>query len=105
MTLKETGCENSMRKFWLVGCIEFNATLTAKVISWQLVMHMFPGFLQPVLTQISSQSHQLLFSHASAEVRGKNTPERNFASSRSQTHNHRVTSTTRSQLSHLGVAV
>ena len=31
---------------------------------------MFPGFLTPVLTQ--------LFSHASAEVRGVNAPERKF---------------------------
>ena len=35
--------------------------------------HVFPGFLTPVFTQISSQSHQQLFSHASAEVRGENT--------------------------------
>ena len=35
--------------------------------------HMFPGFLTPVLTQLSFQSHWLLFSHASAEVRGENT--------------------------------
>ena len=28
--------------------------------------HVFPGFLTPVLTQLSFQSHQLLFSHASA---------------------------------------
>ena len=42
--------------------------------------HVFPGFLTPVLIQISFQSHQLLFSHASAEVRGKNTPKRKFAS-------------------------
>ena len=42
-------------------------------------MHnVFPGFLTPVLPQISFQSHQLLFSHASAEVRGENTQERNF---------------------------
>ena len=34
----------------------------------------FPGFLTQVLTQISFRSHRLLFSHASAEVRGKNTP-------------------------------
>ena len=47
--------------------------------------HMFPGFLAPVLTQISFQSHQLLFSHASAELRGENTPERNFASTESRT--------------------
>ena len=42
--------------------------------------HVFPGFLTPVLTQIYFQSHRLLFLHASAEVRGENTPERKFAS-------------------------
>ena len=47
--------------------------------------YVFPGFLTPVLTQISFQSHRLLFSHTSAEMRGGNTPERNFASSGSQT--------------------
>ena len=30
----------------------FNATLTAKVISWRSVTHVFPGFLTPVLTQL-----------------------------------------------------
>ena len=29
-----------------------NATLTAKIISWQSVRHMFPGFLTPVLAQL-----------------------------------------------------
>ena len=33
--------------------------------------HVFPGFLTPVLTQLSFQSRHLLFSHASAEVRGE----------------------------------
>ena len=47
--------------------------------------HVFPGFLTPVLTQLSFQNHRLLFSHASAEVRGENTPERNFASTESRT--------------------
>ena len=42
--------------------------------------HVFPGFLTPVPSQISFQSHRILFSHASAEVRGENMPERNFAS-------------------------
>ena len=42
------------------------------VISWQSVKHMFPGFLTPVITQLSFQGHQLLFSHASAEVRCEN---------------------------------
>ena len=40
--------------------------------------HMFPGFLTPVLTQLSFQSNLLLLSHALAEVRGKNMPERKF---------------------------
>ena len=31
----------------------------------------FPGFLTPVLTQPFFQSHQVLYSHASAEVRGE----------------------------------
>ena len=66
--------------------------------------HVFPGFLTPVLTQLSFQSHRLLFSLASAEVRGENTPERNFASTGSRTHKHQVTSPTRSPLSHPGGA-
>ena len=48
--------------------------------------HVFPGFLTPMLTQISFQSHQLLLSHALAEVIGENTLERNFAAAKSQTH-------------------
>ena len=66
----------------------FNTTLTAKVTSWRVTdAHVFPDFLTPVLTQ---QSHQLLFSHASAEMKGENTPERKFASTRDRTHNHQV---------------
>ena len=34
---------------WLLVVLRFNATLTAKVISWQSV---FPGFLTPELTQL-----------------------------------------------------
>ena len=64
--------------------------------------HVFPGFLTPVLTQISFQSHRLLFSHASAKARGENTPERNFASTRYRTHNHQVMSQKRSPLSQPG---
>ena len=40
--------------------------------------YVLPGFLTPVQTELSLQSHGLLFSYAS-EVRGKNTPERKFA--------------------------
>ena len=36
---------------WLV-VLGFNATLTANVISWRSVTHVFPGFLTPVLTQL-----------------------------------------------------
>ena len=64
--------------------------------------HVFPGFLTPELTQLSFQSHQLLFSHASAEVRGENTPERKFASIGYRTHNHQIMSLTCLKLSHPG---
>ena len=67
--------------------------------------HVFPGLLAPVLTRISFQGHRLLFSHASAEVRGKNTPERKFASTGSRTYNHRVMSPTCSPLRHPGGAM
>ena len=33
--------------------------------------HVFPDFLTPILTQLSFQSDQLLFSHASAEQCGQ----------------------------------
>ena len=69
------------------------------------VTHMlFHGFLTPVLTQLSFQSHQLHFSHTLAEVRGENMPERKFASIESWTHNHQVMSPKRSPLSHPGRA-
>ena len=81
---------------WLI-ILGFNATLTAKVISWRSVTHMcFLAF--------SHQSHRLLFSHASAEVKGENTTERKFASTGYRTHNHQVMSPTRSALSHPGGA-
>ena len=35
--------------------------------------NVFPGLLSPALTQLYFRSHLLLFSHASAVVRGKNT--------------------------------
>ena len=67
--------------------------------------YLFPGFLIPVLTQISFQSHRLLFSHASAEVRGENTAERKVATTGDGTHNHQVMSPTRSPLSYPGGAM
>ena len=83
----------------------FSATLTAKVISWRSVTHMcFLAFSHQYLHNFSFQSHRLLFSHASAEVRGENTPERKVASTGDRTHNHPVMRPTRSPLSHPGGA-
>ena len=46
---------------WLV-VLGLNATLTPKAISCRSVnKHVFPGFLTPVLTQLSFQSHRLFF--------------------------------------------
>ena len=85
--------------YWVV--LGFNATLTAKVISWRSVTHMsFLAFSHQYENNFPFQSHRLLFPHASAEVRGNNTPERNFASTRHQTHNHQVMSPTCSPLRH-----
>ena len=90
----------------LLVVLGFNATFTAKVIIIMVVgnTHVSPGFLTPVLTQFTFESHQLLFSHASAEVKGESTPESNFTSTGSQTHKHKVMSPTRSPLSHPGRA-
>ena len=84
------------KKLWLVGCIGVYATLRARVISTWLVMHLFPGFLTPVLTQLSFQRPLTTFlslSYASAEVRSENTLERKFATGY-QTHKHQVMSLT-----------
>ena len=66
--------------------------------------NVFPGFLTPVLTQLFFPK-PLIFPHASAEVRGENTPDRKFASIVDRTGNHQVMSATRSPLSHLGGAL
>ena len=50
--------------------------------------HVFPGIRTPVQTRLSFQSSRLLSLHASAEVRGENTPERKFTSTA-----HRLTTT------------
>ena len=62
--------------------------------------HVFPGFLRQALTQLSFQSHKLLFSHASIKVRGKTTSERKFALTGYRTHIYQVMIPTRSLLSH-----
>ena len=63
--------ENNVGKGdWLV-ILGFNATLTAKVISWRSESHMcFLAFSHQYLHNFSYQSHRLLFSQALAEVRG-----------------------------------
>ena len=53
--------------------------------------HVFPGFLTPVLTQLSFQSHQLLFSHASCrgmrqKYTGKKVYLNQVSNSQSQGH-------------------
>ena len=50
--------------------------------------HVFPDFLTPVLTQLFFPNPWTTFSHASAEVRGENTPEKKFTPTEDQTHNH-----------------
>ena len=60
----------------------------------------FPGFLTSVLT-LSFRSHRLLFSHAS-ELKGEHTPDRKFASTGYEAHNHQVMGQTRSPLNHSG---
>ena len=54
--------------------------------------YVFPSFFTPELTQLSFQSHQLLFSQASSEIGCENMPERNFAYTRDRTHNYQVMS-------------
>ena len=63
--------------------------------------HVFPGFLTPVLLELSFPKPPTTFP---TEVRGENTPERKIASTGDRTHNHQVVSPTRSPLSHPGEA-
>ena len=64
--------------------------------------NVFPGFLTSVLRQLFFP--KLLTTFFSEEVRGENTPERKFASTGHQTHNHQVMSLTHSPSSHPGRA-
>ena len=102
---------------WMV-VLEFNAALTNKVISWRSVTHMcflaskatdyFSHMLQQgreaKIRRKESSLNRVSNSHASAEVRGENTPERKFVSTGYRTHNHQVMSPTRSPLSQPGGA-
>ena len=66
---------------------QYSPTILKNVLI--LALQIFPGFCIPALTQITFQSYRLLFSHASAEVGGENTPERNVAATGSRTRNHK----------------
>ena len=87
---------------------KFNATLTASVISRRSVTHMsFLAFSHQYQHEFLSKATDY-FSHrddALAEVTGENTPNRNFASTGSRTHNHQVMTPTRSPLGHSGGAL
>ena len=85
----------------LTKCI-FYGSIIRIWLAWCLAW--FVGcFPTPALAQISFRSHRLLFSHASAEVRGKNTPVRKFASTgRIRTHSHQVMCPTRLSLTYPG---
>ena len=54
---------------WLVGWLYCHFNSQSHIMA-VVDAHVFPGFLLPVLTQISFQSHRLHFSHPS-EVRGE----------------------------------
>ena len=80
--MRKLHCEYSsyLKKIfgWLV-VLGFKATLTAKVISWRSVTHVFPGFLTPVLTRLFFPKPPTTFLTCFAEVRSENTPERKVA--------------------------
>ena len=65
---------------------------------------MFPGFLTPVLTQLSFQSHRLLFLTCFSRGERRIYAIKKVLLNWSRTHNHQVMSLTRSSLSHLGGA-
>ena len=99
-TVKPYAPDLSIRGIKMIGrlvVLGFNANLNAKVISWRSVTHIcFLAFSHQYLHNFSFQSHRLLFSHVSAEVRG----EKIVASTGNRTHNHQVISPTRSPLNH-----
>ena len=57
---------------------KLNTILRDQVIPWRSATHLYVfRFLTPALTQLSFQSHGLLFRHASEE-RGERSPEESF---------------------------
>ena len=103
-TLQFSACPMTVVQNYSLSCyLSYMAAVSALIYAFpEIFSPVIRTMLFPVLTRISFQSHSLLFSHVSAELRGENTPERNFASTGSRTHNHQVMSPTRSPLSHTG---
>ena len=67
--------------------LEFNATLTAKVISWRSVTHMcFLAFSHQYYFLSKATDYFSRMFHA--EIGGENTPERKFASTGYRTQSH-----------------
>ena len=90
---------------WLV-VLGFNATLTAKVILWRLVMHMcFLVFLTPVLTQLFFSKPPTTFLTWFCRSERRKCAGKKVRLNRDRTHNQQVVSPTRSPLSHPGKAV
>ena len=103
---KDSIFNNNLQTYsWLV-VLGFNATLMAKVISWQSGdAHVFPGFLTPVLrARLFFPKPPTTFSHASAEVKGENKLGRKFVSTGDRAHSHQGMSLTHPPLSHPGGA-
>ena len=88
---------------WLV-VLRFNATLTAKVISWRLVTHMCFLLIHTSTNTNFFPKPPTIFL-TSAMVRDENTMEINFTSTRSQIRIHQVMSPTRSPPNHPGGAI
>ena len=90
----------------LVGCIGFNTTLTAKVISWHGDAHCVSWLFDTsiLLTQLFFPKPPTTFLICFCRGEKRKYAVRKVASTRNQTHNHQVISLTRSQLSHPGGA-
>ena len=84
----------------MVGCIGFHATLTAKIISWQLVS----WFSHTSTNTTSFPKPKATFSHGFCRSERRIYPGKKVHLNWDQTHNHQVMSLTRSPMSYLGGA-
>ena len=97
-----TSFQNNILLKWL-AVLEFNATFTATVISWQLVTHTFLGFLTPVLTQLFFPKPPTTFLTWFCRGERRKYTRKKFRLNRgsnSQPPGHQVMSPTRTPLSH-----